>query len=72
MWPAMSGDKEITIERLQRALALVARAILLDGAEVYRPVFERLEREIEAFRQNDHLVERAKRVVAAAAPCRLC
>jgi hypothetical protein len=40
---------DITLERVERALAAVSYAILLDGP-VYAPVLDRLEREIAAMR----------------------
>jgi hypothetical protein len=55
-----------TLERLEKALAIVARAIVLDGA-VYAPTFDRLEREIAALRADDDVVSRARRYLAARA-----
>jgi hypothetical protein len=54
----------ITVERLEAALAIVARAIIADGA-VYAPIFDRLEQEIAALRANDDAVSRAHRYLAA-------
>jgi hypothetical protein len=54
----------ITVERLEAALAIVARAIVLDGA-VYAPIFDRLVREIAALRADDDVVSRAQRYLAA-------
>ena len=50
---------EVSIERLERALAAISFAILLDGP-VYAPVLERLEREIAAMRANEDAVSRAR------------
>jgi hypothetical protein len=50
----------VTLERLERALAAVSYAIMLDGP-VYAPVLDRLEREIAAMRANDDVVSRAKK-----------
>ena len=57
-------NEPITIERLEAALGIVARAILLDGP-IYAPIFDRLEREIAALRANDDVVSRAQRFLAA-------
>ena len=43
--------EEVTLERLERARAAIAYAMTLDGA-VYGPIFERLEREIAACRDD--------------------
>jgi hypothetical protein len=56
----------VTIERLETALAIVARAIIADGA-VYAPIFDRLEREIAALRAHDDAVSRAQRYLSARA-----
>lgn len=50
---------DVTIERLERALAAISYAILLDGP-IYAPVLERLEREIAAMRANEDAVSRAR------------
>jgi hypothetical protein len=52
----------ITIERLERALALCAYLVVLDGPVVL-PFFERLERELAAMRQTQDAVMRAKRLL---------
>lgn len=49
----------VTIERLERALAAISYAILLDGP-IYAPVLDRLEREIAAMRANEDAVSRAR------------
>lgn len=49
----------VTVERLERALALCAYFIELDGP-VAAPLFERLERELAALRASDSTVARAK------------
>ena len=53
---------EITIERLERALATCARVMALHGPSV-APIFERLERELEAMRQTQDTMGRAKRLL---------
>jgi hypothetical protein len=59
-------NRPITVERLEAALAIVARAIIADGA-VYAPIFDRLEREIAALRAHDDAVSRAQRYLSARA-----
>jgi hypothetical protein len=57
-------NQSVTVERLEAALAIAARAIVLDGA-VYAPIFDRLEREIAALRAADDVVSRAQRYLSA-------
>jgi hypothetical protein len=56
---------EVTVERLERGLALCAYLVVLDGPVVV-PIFERLERELATMRQTQDTVERAKRLQEAA------
>ena len=49
------------IERLERALVLVAYIVVRHGP-IYAPYIDRLERELEMARQNDP-TERAKRIL---------
>ena len=59
---ASAEDKRRSlVERLERALVLVAYIVLRHGP-VYAPYIDRLERELEAARQNDP-TERAKRIL---------
>jgi hypothetical protein len=53
---------EVTIERLERGLAICAYCVVRDGPVVV-PLFERLERELAAMRQTHDTVERAKRLL---------
>lgn len=53
-------DGLITLERLERALALVSWMILEDGPAM-APYLERLEREIEQVRRQNDVVARARR-----------
>lgn len=53
---------DVTVERLEWALALAAYLISLDGPKMV-PLFERLERELAAMRQVEDSVERAKRML---------
>jgi len=50
---------EVTVERLERAVALCAYLVVRDGP-VMVPMFERLERELAAMRQTQDTVGRAK------------
>ena len=54
----------LTIDRLERALLIAARCIELDGA-VHLPIFQRLERELEAMKQTDGTQERARQRLEA-------
>jgi hypothetical protein len=51
----------VSLERLERALAVVAYIVLRHGA-VYAPILERLEREVEVARRDDPMI-RAKRIL---------
>jgi hypothetical protein len=55
-------SETVTIERVERALALCAYLVELDGPVVV-PLFERLERELAAMRRQEGTVERAKRLL---------
>jgi hypothetical protein len=59
---ASADDKRPSlVERLEHALVLVAYIVLRHGP-IYAPYIDRLERELEAARQNDP-TERAKRIL---------
>lgn len=51
----------VSLERLERALAVMAYIVLRHGA-VYAPILERLEREVEAARRDDP-ISRAKHIL---------
>jgi hypothetical protein len=51
----------VSLERLERALAVVAYVVLRHGA-VYVPILERLEREVEVARRTDPMA-RAKHIL---------
>jgi hypothetical protein len=53
---------EITVERLERGLAVCAQLVLLDGP-VMIPMFERIERELAARRSQNDAVARAKALI---------
>lgn len=57
------NNGEVSLERLERALAVVAYIVVRHG-NVYAPILERLEREVEAARRNDPTV-RAQRILEA-------
>lgn len=52
------------IERIERALLLVAWLIERDG-DMYLPVYERLEAELEQLRRKEDTKERAHRLLAS-------
>lgn len=49
----------VSIERLERALAIAAYVVVLDGPKA-APLYERLERELAAARATDNTMARAK------------
>jgi hypothetical protein len=59
---ASAEHEPITIERLERALALCAYLVVLHGPKV-APLFEKLERELKAKRAEQNTVERAKKLL---------
>lgn len=52
-------DPNVTLERLEQALATISYAILMDGP-IYAPVLERLEREMATLHARDDVVSRAR------------
>ena len=52
------------IERIQRALLLLAYFIELDG-DVYVPLFETLEKELEVLKQRETTKDRARQLLAS-------
>lgn len=54
--------EEITVERLERALAVCAYLVMLDGPVIVS-LFERLERDLAAMRGNEAAVIRAKELL---------
>jgi hypothetical protein len=58
-----ANPEVITLERLERALAAISYAIMLDGP-VYAPIMERLEREIAAWHAKDDVMSRAQQHLA--------
>jgi hypothetical protein len=59
---AAREHEPVTVERLERALELCARLVVLDGPVVI-PYFERLERDLAAMRSDQDAVARAKRLL---------
>lgn len=57
-----SRNEEVTLERLERALAVISHAILQDGP-IYAPYLERLEREITSLRAREDTVSRAQQYI---------
>jgi hypothetical protein len=60
--PKSDPQEEVTIERLERGLAFLAYLIEL-GGPVHAPLFEKLERELEAMRARENTVVRAKKLL---------
>lgn|SRR5579872_530522 len=56
---AKTADMTVSIERLERALAIAAYCVVLDGP-VAAPLYERLERELAAVRAANDSVSRAR------------
>lgn len=54
--------QDVTVERIEWALAFLAYLIELDGP-VHTPLFEKLERELESLRAREDTVSRAKRLL---------
>ena len=61
--PTATEHEPVTIERVQRALEFCALIVVRDGALAV-PIFERLERDLEAMRSNEATVVRAKALLA--------
>jgi hypothetical protein len=55
-------NTEVTIERLERGLAICAYLMVRDGP-IVAPLFERMESDLAAMRQTQDTVERAKRLL---------
>jgi hypothetical protein len=55
-------SEPVTIERLERALVFCAYLMVRDGP-VVAPLFEKLERELEAMRATEDTVIRAKHLL---------
>lgn len=58
----MIEQQPVTIERLERALALCAYLIELDGPK-RAPLFERLERDLAMLRQTQDTMSRARHLL---------
>jgi hypothetical protein len=54
-------SEPVTIERLERALAVLAHLVVLDGPVVI-PLFERIERELAAARAEQDAMARARAI----------
>lgn len=62
MAPRPQQRQPVTIERIERALVLMAHVVMLDG-EVYLPIFNRLEEELQAARRQRDTMFRARQIV---------
>jgi hypothetical protein len=56
---AKTTEMTVSIERLERAVAIAAYVVTLDGP-IAAPLFERLERELAAARATQDTMARAK------------
>ena len=54
------ASNPITVERLERALRTIARIVASPGGEVFVPVFERIESELEKRKRVEDARERAR------------
>jgi hypothetical protein len=59
---AKTADKTVSIERLERALAIAAYVVTVDGP-IATPLFNRLERELAKARATNDSVARARALV---------
>jgi hypothetical protein len=55
-------SEAVTVERLEAGLAFLAYLVVRDGPVVI-PLFEKLERELEAMRETENTVERARHLL---------
>lgn len=60
---AAREHEPVTIDRVERGLAVLAYLMTLDGPEAVAPLYEALERELAAMRQSQDTVGRAKRLL---------
>lgn len=60
------ASREITTERIERALRDIARIVAAPGGEVYVTLFERLERDLAERQRCADAVSRARALAAAA------
>lgn len=61
---AKRSSEPVTIERIEDCLALAAYFVVVDGP-VMIPIFERLERELEALKRTEATIQRARQIVEA-------
>ncbi|MCC8955275.1 hypothetical protein H8B02_18075 [Bradyrhizobium sp. Pear77] len=55
-------SEPVTIERLERALAIAAYVVVQHGPQ-YAPLYNRLDEELAAMRERENTVGRAKRLL---------
>ncbi|MGY8633835.1 hypothetical protein RAD15_15265 [Bradyrhizobium sp. 14AA] len=63
--PTMSADSPITEESIRRALLVVARVITECNRPEYGPLLERLERELQMYKEARDPVSRARAILQA-------
>lgn len=56
------AEQKVTLDRVERGLVLLAHVIALDG-EVYVPLFDRLEEELQALQRKQDTMNRARQIV---------
>jgi hypothetical protein len=57
-------EQDVLIERIERALVLLACFIEMDG-DVHVPMYEKFEAELEALRRKESTKDRARRLLAS-------
>jgi hypothetical protein len=63
--PTLPTDTPVTEERIRRALVAVAYVISEHGRTEYGPLMERLERELERYREGRDPISRARAILQA-------
>ena len=64
--PRHSPPHHVSTARVERALRTAARLVAGPGGDVFVPVFERMERELESRRRKSDSVARAKALLTRA------
>jgi hypothetical protein len=60
----MTGDPEMAVTRVERALVIAARVVAYQG-EKYSPIFERIEHELDMMTRPTSTVDRALLIARA-------
>jgi hypothetical protein len=64
MMPDPAPEQPSTIERVERALILLAYFIELDG-DIHVPMYERFEAELQELKKKEDAKDRARRLLAS-------